>query len=311
MQPNFRLCAKEYFDDYTHLTPLSDRSLGDLLTVAGFRVVHAEPRFLPLTLKGRGGNLTFLMPWYLRSPWRPLAGQMLFVVADGMGGHAAGDVASRLTVEIFKGVDLGQPSVEDIRRAAGGANDAVVGHAIAHPESQGMGCTLAGACVVESGGLPHWAVFNLGDSRVYALAEGRLQQLTTDHSEVQELVAAGRITHAEARTHPMRHVITRAVGEIPPALLDLVLVPALSGQRLLVTTDGLTSEIDDDEIAAVLRETTEPQVAAGLLIDKALRAGGHDNITVVVVDVIEIDGSATGRASTTVPRGLIKRETVS
>jgi len=79
MQPNFRLCAKEYFDDYTHLTPLSDRSLGDLLTVAGFRVVHAEPRFLPLTLKGRGGNLTFLMPWYLRSPWRPLAGQMLFV----------------------------------------------------------------------------------------------------------------------------------------------------------------------------------------------------------------------------------------
>jgi serine/threonine protein phosphatase PrpC len=239
------------------------------------------------------------------------AGQMLFVVADGMGGHAAGDVASRLTVEIFKGVDLGEPSVEDIRRAAGGANDAVVGHAIAHPESQGMGCTLAGACVVESGGLPHWAVFNLGDSRVYALAEGRLQQLTTDHSEVQELVAAGRITHAEARTHPMRHVITRAVGEIPPALLDLVLVPALSGQRLLVTTDGLTSEIDDDEIAAVLRETTEPQVAAGLLIDKALRAGGHDNITVVVVDVIEIDGSATGRASTTVPRGLIKRETVS
>lgn len=239
------------------------------------------------------------------------AGQALFVVADGMGGHAAGDVASRLTVEVFKSADLGEPSVEDIRRAVAVANDAVVGHATAHPESQGMGCTLAGACVVESGGLPHWAVFNLGDSRVYALAEGGLQQLTTDHSEVQELVAAGSITHAEARTHPMRHVITRAVGELPPALLDLVLVPALSGQRLLVTTDGLTSEIGDDEIAAVLRDTTEPQVAAGLLIDKALRAGGRDNITVVVVDVIEIDGPATGRSSATVPRGLIERETVS
>ena len=239
------------------------------------------------------------------------AGQLLFVVADGMGGHAAGDVASRLTVEVFKSVDLDAPSIEDIRQAVAAANDAVVGHAVAYPESQGMGCTLAGACIVESGGLPHWAVFNLGDSRVYALAEGGLQQLTTDHSEVQELVAAGSITQAEARTHPMRHVITRAVGEIPAALLDLVLVPALSGQRLLVTTDGLTSEVGDDEIAAVLRDTAEPQVAAGLLIDKALRAGGHDNITVVVVDVIEIDGSATGQASTTVPRGLIKRETVS
>jgi SAM-dependent methyltransferase len=79
IQPNFRLCAKEYFDDYTHVTPLSDRSLGDLLTVAGFRVIHTEPRFLPLTLKSRGGNLAFLIPLYLRLPWRPLAGQMLLV----------------------------------------------------------------------------------------------------------------------------------------------------------------------------------------------------------------------------------------
>jgi SAM-dependent methyltransferase len=82
IQPNFRLCANEYFDDYTHLTPLSDRSLRDLLTVAGFRVVHMEPRFLPLTLKGRGGNLAFLIPWYLRLPWRPFAGQMLFVAEE-------------------------------------------------------------------------------------------------------------------------------------------------------------------------------------------------------------------------------------
>jgi SAM-dependent methyltransferase len=82
IQPNFRLCAKKYFDDYTHLTPISDRSMRDLLAVAGFRIVRVEPRFLPLTLKGRGGNLPFLIPFYLRLPWRPFAGQMLFIAEE-------------------------------------------------------------------------------------------------------------------------------------------------------------------------------------------------------------------------------------
>lgn len=248
------------------------------------------------------------------------AGHRVFAVADGMGGHAAGDVASRLTVEVLRLADGPDVSVEAIRRAVTVANASVLEHARDNVEQVGMGCTVAGLALMDSGGQPQWAVFNLGDSRVYVLSDTGLQQVTTDHSEVQELIDAGVLSREEARTHPQRHVITRAVGEMPPAPLDIALVPACAGQRLLVATDGLTSEVSDDEIAIVLRETRDPQRAVDVLVARALEAGGRDNVTVVVVDVaasrgvVPVEESTTeaeGPASTTIPRDLIERDTVS
>lgn len=254
------------------------------------------------------------------------AGRWLFVVADGMGGHAAGDVASRLTIEALRGADGPQLSADTIRQAVAAANARVLNHARGNAQSVGMGCTVAGAGLVVSGEQCDWAVFNLGDSRVYSMADETFQQVTTDHSEVQELIAAGVVTPEEARTHPQRHVITRAIGEVPPSPLDLVVLPALAGQRLLVATDGLTSEVVDEEIATVLRESHDPQRAVDTLVSRALDAGGRDNITVIVIDLAdpvggllgdgttaETEGTAgmEGQASTTIPRELIERETVS
>lgn len=235
------------------------------------------------------------------------AGSRMFVVADGMGGHAAGDVASRLTVAVLAAADREGVTPDEVRAAVARANSAVLDHAGAHPESAGMGCTLAGACLVDVGGDPHWAVFNLGDARVYVEADGVLRQVTTDHSEVQELVEAGQITRDEARSHPLRNVVTRAVGEAPPAALDLVLLPVQEGQRVLVTSDGLTSEVEDALIDAVMTSVADPQGVAERLVSEALGAGGHDNISVVIVDVASGDLPMEA-ASTTVPRGLIERE---
>ncbi len=237
------------------------------------------------------------------------AGHRLFVVADGMGGHAAGDVASSLAVETLRRVDRAGLTAEDVRDAVTAANDAVLTHAHANPGSEGMGCTLAGAALVEACGSPHWAVFNVGDARVYLSDVGQLTQLTTDHSEVEELVAAGQITRAEARRHPLRNIVTRAIGEVPAAPLDLVLVPVSAGQRVLVTSDGLTGEVEDAQIEQVLATSPDPEVAADGLIRLALEAGGHDNITVVVVDVVGEEAARTSR--TTIPRGLIGRDITS
>ncbi len=251
------------------------------------------------------------------------AGRQLFAVADGMGGHAAGDVASRLTIEALRGADGPQLSADAIRRAVVAANASVLDHARGNSQSVGMGCTVAGAGLVTSGGRSDWAVFNLGDSRVYVQSDETLQQVTTDHSEVQELIDAGVLSREEARTHPQRHVITRAIGEVPPSPLDLVLLPASVGQRLLVATDGLTSEVGDDEIATVLREIRDPRRAVDILVSRALDAGGRDNITVIIVDLVDPTAGASGdratvgtaeaeeRAATTIPRDLIERDTVS
>lgn len=237
-----------------------------------------------------------------------VVGSGLFAVADGMGGHAAGDVASRLTVEALQRADRRDMDESSIRRAVAAANQAVVDHVAAHPERDGMGCTVAGACLMTGPGPAHWVVFHLGDSRVYALDDQGLRRLTTDHSEVQELVDAGMVDAASARSHPRRNVITRAVGEVPPAPLDVRLVPARPGQRLLVTTDGLTSELEDGQIAELLHGRDDPQAAVDRLLAEALAAGGRDNVTLLVVD---LDAATADDVGTTLPRGLIQREAVS
>ncbi len=229
-------------------------------------------------------------------------GERIFVVADGMGGHAAGDVASRLTVQSLVEQAPQTRTLEDLRGAITLANSAVLEHAATHPESIGLGTTLAGLLRI-GGETEHWAAFNVGDSRVYQFLEGELRQLTVDHSEVEELIALGQLSREEAATHPARHVITRAIGESPAPEVDAVVFPAGRGARFLVCTDGLCGEVGDEEIAAILAAGRAAQDTVDLLIRRALELGGRDNVTAIVIDepalgpASEADGTTNPRAS--------------
>lgn len=207
----------------------------------------------------------------------------MYLVADGMGGQAAGAVASQLAIETFDTLDAQRHAPADIHATAERAHRRVLAHAARHPEASGMGTTLAGLALMPTPA-PHWVAFNIGDSRVYAFHGGHLRQLTTDHSEAEELVAAGRLTRTEARSHPARHVITRALGGPTPPRADLLVLPAGSGSRYVVCSDGLTTEVDDDDIAATLAGHHPAQSTADTLIRLALAGGGRDNVSVIVVD---------------------------
>ena len=215
----------------------------------------------------------------------------IFVVADGMGGHAGGALASSLAVEEFQSLQAsgGPPTVEAIAHAIDGANRRIRAQATAVSGAEGMGTTVVGLALVSDRDQDLWLVFNIGDSRLYRLSEGALIQITTDHSEVQELVEAGAITVEAARHHPERNVITRAVGVSADVAPDFWLRPPETGERFLLSTDGLTGEIDDDDIRQVLVDETDPSVAALRLVERAISAGGHDNVTAVVVDVLNVN----------------------
>jgi protein phosphatase len=206
----------------------------------------------------------------------------LFAVADGMGGHGAGDLASSLAIDAIKAAARLRPLSEDgVLAALDGANRAIVTYEGAH----GMGTTITGMALVGTPGGDRLMVFNVGDSRVYRLSAGDLVQVTIDHSEVQELVEAGVITRDEARVHPRRNIVTRALGTTPPCRPDHWLLPAMGGDRYMACSDGLYSELPDERIAELLA-SGDPQGAAEALVAAAEAAGGHDNITVVVVDVV-------------------------
>lgn len=236
-----------------------------------------------------------------------LHGQCLAVVADGMGGHAAGDVASALTIQAFE--DLAERKhlePRDIVEAVARANHAIVSEAAKHPERAGMGTTLAGLAMVEQAGNPHWLVFNIGDSRVYRLTHQGAAQLTIDHSEVAELVAAGRISKDEARVHPLRNVVTRSLGTVPAPEIETWLVAAEPGDVFLVCSDGLTDELDDHEIASVVSAHDDMAAAATALVDAALAMGAHDNVTVVLVAArSEIPSQERPSAFSTLPRNTV------
>jgi protein phosphatase len=211
----------------------------------------------------------------------------VYVVADGMGGHAAGDQASAILVEEMR--RLAEFAVE-----AGDVN-AVLEHAnvrIRALADGGAGTTVAAAIGVEHDGAPYWLVANLGDSRTYQLSEGRLQQVSVDHSVVQELMDRGLLDAAGAKRHPQRHVITRAVGSPEAMEPDYWLLPVVEGDRLVLCSDGLTGEVDDEQIAAVLLAHADPQQAADALVARALDGGGRDNVTVVVIDARVRDGQS-------------------
>ncbi len=231
-----------------------------------------------------------------------LEGERVWLVADGMGGHAAGDIASRLAVESLRELDAADLTPARVNAAVARANAVVVGHGRQHPQARGLGTTVTGLAEVRVGGVAHWAVFNVGDSRVYRYADGRLQRTTVDHSEVEELVARGLIADDEARDHPARHVITRSVGMIPAPRVDVWVLPQIPGERFLLCSDGLSSELTDDEIADLLAGHTDPREAASALVEAVLATPARDNVTVVVVDVLG-DEAGTGDEAT-VPHDL-------
>jgi protein phosphatase len=221
-----------------------------------------------------------------------LAIAQVFAVADGMGGHAAGEVASAVALQTVA-ARMGQrpasiASVTDVVRAA---NEAVYRRSLAEPTTRGMGTTLAlVAPATGADGKDHLVVANVGDSRVYLCADGELRQLTRDHSYVEEMLAAGQITADEARRHPHRHVVTRVVGIEPSVAVDTWLVTPEPGDRYLICSDGLVDEVPDEDIARIITAAPDPQTAADALVAAANEAGGRDNNSVVVVEILASDG---------------------
>lgn len=220
-----------------------------------------------------------------------LAESPLFVVADGMGGHARGDRASQTVVAVLRNLlPVGiLPTPRQVLAAITASNDAV--RELTDDDGRPLlsGTTLSGLALVDAneGASTHWMAFNIGDSRIYSWDGRRLAQLTVDHSAVQELIDAGLLTEEASRVHPERNVITRAVGAGDDVDADVWLLPVHGAQTFLICSDGLTKELDDTEIAHVLAEHGRDGAAhsvAQALVDAADRAGGKDNITVVVLD---------------------------
>ena len=211
----------------------------------------------------------------------------LYVLADGMGGHRGGEVAAALavstTLDSFNG-----SSRTGLVRAVVAANQAIMERSLVDENLLGMGTTICAiAAVIGELGLDGLAVVNVGDSRVYHYSSGVLIQVTEDHSLVADLVRAGDLTAEEAARHPQRNILTRALGiEDDPVVDTWELLPVV-GDRYLLCSDGLFNELTDDRITEILSQYTDPRVAANELVDRAVDAGGHDNVTVLVVDVTE------------------------
>ncbi|MCY7326001.1 MAG: protein phosphatase 2C domain-containing protein [Microbacteriaceae bacterium] len=228
-----------------------------------------------------------------------LAEAPFFVVADGMGGHASGDVASAAVVHRLAeegSADFAEP--EQIMTALRIATADIT--LAADDGDLGVGTTATGAVLTLVDGEPYWAVFNIGDSRVYQLVDGELNQVTVDHSVVQELVDAGLLAKDAAEFHPDANIITRAVGFNAEPMADLWMLPVRTGLRLLICSDGLTREVNDEALREMLSAGFGPQETAITLVDAALAAGGRDNITLVIVDVVEFPTAAP--LENTIPR---------
>lgn len=218
-------------------------------------------------------------------------GDGLYAVADGVGGHQAGEVASATAIEALA-QEFTTRTTDGLVQAFHAANEAVWTLAQESTERRGMGTTLtAVALVADDDGAEVLALANVGDSRGYLLQGGDLIQITEDHSLVGELVREGQITAAEARVHPRRSIITRAMGMAEQIEVDTWTVDPAVGDRILLCSDGLTNEVSDNRIAAALRRLRDPADCADELIRLARAGGGNDNITVVVVDVVDEDGT--------------------
>ena len=207
----------------------------------------------------------------------------LFCVCDGMGGHAAGEVASSIAVETIAKTAPQSADAARLAAAVEAANAAVIEAALNGLGKPGMGCT-ATCAYIENDTI---AIAHVGDSRAYLLHEGTLIRVTRDHSYVEELVDAGEITADEARIHPNRSVITRALGSDPAMYADHFTLHIEEGDRLILCSDGLSSMIPDSDIENIATQSSTAQICVDNLVDAALVAGGHDNVTVVVVDLVD------------------------
>jgi protein phosphatase len=220
----------------------------------------------------------------------------LFVVADGMGGAQAGEVASRAAAESFAQNLPPAPPERLLEETIEGANRTIHELARKDPSLTGMGTTTTAALVdLDS---EEVAIGHVGDSRAYRLRGGKFEQLTRDHSLVEEMRRKGQLTDAQAEDHPQRSIITRALGPEPEVEVDLQTVPAQAGDVFLICSDGLTTMLDDDKIAHVLSRATSLQSAVRALVDEANRAGGRDNITVVLFRLEDADGADGAAAAT-------------
>ncbi len=209
-----------------------------------------------------------------------LVSSPLFVVADGMGGHEAGEVASRIAVETMQQRIPKKASPEALAASVLDANEAVLRGAADGTGRPGMGTTVTAALIYDD----EVVIAQVGDSRAYLLHENELQRITRDHSLVADLIEQGRLTEEEARFHPQRSVITRALGSDVNMQPDIYSLRVEKGDRLILCSDGLSSMISDETIEAIMLENKYPQEACDELVDEALAAGGLDNVTVIVID---------------------------
>jgi len=220
-----------------------------------------------------------------------VAGVDLYGVADGMGGHQGGEVASALAVEVTE-QHATEPTLDSLKAAVRLANRTIFEKAGSDRDLHGMGTTLVAVQLVDGPEGQEVAWVNVGDSRVYLLRDDRLRQLSHDHSLVEDLVRDGQLTPAEAAVHPQRNILTRALGIDLDVDVDGTTVLPFTGDRFLLCSDGLFNEVNEDQMASVLRRLADPTEAAEELVRLANEGGGRDNITVVVVDVVDDGGRA-------------------
>jgi PPM family protein phosphatase len=230
----------------------------------------------------------------------------LFVVADGMGGAQAGEVASKAAAESFA-TELPQaPPERVLEETIEGANRTIHELARKDPSLAGMGTTITAAIV--DLGAEEVAIGHVGDSRAYRLRNGRFEQLTRDHSLVEEMRRKGQLTDAQAEDHPQRSIITRALGPEPEVQVDVQTVPAQAGDVFLICSDGLTTMLDDETIGRLLARATSLQAAVRALIDEANRAGGRDNITILAFRLVDADAPSQAPEGATLIGSEAERE---
>ena len=222
------------------------------------------------------------------------AGHHLFVVADGMGGHAGGDVASAIAVKRIIEADKEYASAQDaefaLQEALLSANTVLAETVFDHAELTGMGTTVSAIVRVEN----RIVLAHIGDSRIYRIRDGVLEQVSADHTFVQRLVDSGRITREEAAVHPRRSVLMRVLGDVDSSPeIDTATLDTLPGDRWLLCSDGLSSYVSDDKIESILDTTASPRDAANRLVRESLDAGAPDNVTVILVDIGDDDDSSS------------------
>lgn len=213
-----------------------------------------------------------------------LIADSMFAVADGIGGQEAGEVASAVCVQVLANHPLLAAKDRLLRPADVYQLIDDADTAIREATGSRSGTTLSGVALIEEAGRLWWLIFNVGDSRTYLFNAKGLEQVTVDHSEVQELLDMGVMTAAEAAVYPRRGMLTRALGTGAKATPDLFLLPVETGERVVLCSDGLTNELDDEQIHRIMAAVPDPQQAAEALVQAAIESGGRDNATVVVIN---------------------------